>query len=575
VGRQEEKNRYGVHAGDKSIHCSFFFSFYFAAKALPQAQEIKNRYVVPAPPSSNSHTIKSFGFDRPSPDDAVVHAQSGGAGDSAGVPLPIQGLVISDETSPPSTTVISAPSLVDYVPDSELKAACDKAALTDAANPSIKPQIHLVVLGHVDAGKSTLMGRMLFELGRVEEKAVHKAKKEAAAAGKGSFGWAWMLDERPEERARGVTVDVAMSRFETSSRNVVLLDAPGHRDFVPNMISGAAQADAALLVVDGSSGGFESGFALPAPGSTFGGGQTREHAQLARSLGVGQVAVVVTKLDTCGFDQARFDCIRHSMEPFLKSCGFKESSMQWLPAVGPTGENLVTPPQHPALASWYKGPTLAQAIDGFTPPHRLLDRPLRMPVSDVTVKGGNKGTVSVGGKIEGGAMRIGSRIMISPLKEIGIVKSIAVNGHTAAVARAGDSADIAISGIDGAGVHIGSVACHPDFPVSLARTFEAQIVVLDVSIPILKGQQVTLHAHAARGSGHVSRLIAILDGKSGDVTKEKPRCLLKGQTAVVEITTSDHALPLEVFADYKSLGRVALRDGGRTLAVGIVTAVTP
>eukprot|EP00798_Chlamydomonas_sp_ICE-L_P023983 gene23983-9558_t len=200
--------------------------------------------------------------------------------------------------------------------------------------------LHLIVLGHVDAGKSTLMGRLLHDLGVLGKKEAHKNAKESAQAGKASFSWAWALDERPEERSRGVTVDIALHRFQTRRFNVTLMDAPGHRDFVPNMISGATQADAALLLVDGSIGGFEAGFNAGVGGDH---GQTREHAQLARSLGVEQLAVVVSKLDMCDYSQDRFNHIKAAMLPFLtKTCGFKESALQWLPAVGPAGQNLAS-----------------------------------------------------------------------------------------------------------------------------------------------------------------------------------------------------------------------------------------
>ncbi|EFN56452.1 hypothetical protein CHLNCDRAFT_35207 [Chlorella variabilis] len=462
--------------------------------------------------------------------------------------------------------------LSDYRPEGELAAACASAAAAEGAGGGARPRLHLVVLGHVDAGKSTLMGRMLFELGLVPDKAVHKTQREAAASGKGSFAWAWMLDERPEERARGVTVDVAVTRFETPGRNVTLLDAPGHRDFVPNMIAGAAQADAALLIVDGSPGSFEAGFEAAAPGSPAGGGQTREHAQLARSLGVEQVAVVVTKLDTCGFSRERFDLIRAQLEPFLRTCGFREAAVQWLPAVGPTGDNLVKPAADPRLAAWWRGPTLAQAIDAFSPTHRLVEKPLRLPVSDV-VRGGKAG-VTVGGKLEGGALRVGSRVAVMPSGQQAAVKALEVDGKAASLARAGDSADVTLAGIDTTAVGPGSVLCHPDFPVPLVAKFEARVVVLDVAVPILRGQQVTIHAHTARESGHISGLVSLLNGKTGEVQRARPRCLLKGQSAVVEVTPA-RPLCLECYSDYRALGRVALRDGGRTIAVGVVTGCTP
>ncbi|KAL4448191.1 hypothetical protein ABPG75_005410 [Micractinium tetrahymenae] len=588
-----------------------------AAKKLPQAAQIKQQpyQLVPEAAAAAAAGVQRFGFDQPSPDDMVLAAQQKkgpgpaprpynplqhqqqrqqqeaaqqaaqqaqqGPADAA-LAGGMQGLSVGEPAAEPGAAQ-AAPQqqqqqqrgstsrrpLTEYRPEPELAAECERAAAEEAGAGG-KPRLHLVVLGHVDAGKSTLMGRMLYELGLISEKTVHKTQREAQATGKGSFAWAWMLDERPEERARGVTVDVAVTRFETPGRNVTLLDAPGHRDFVPNMIAGAAQADAALLIVDGSPGGFEAGFEPAAPGSAAGGGQTREHAQLARSLGVEQVAVVVTKLDTCDFSRERFDAIKSQLEPFLKTCGFREASIQWLPAVGPTGDNLAKPPADPRLAAWWKGPTLAQAIDAFRPTHRLLERPLRLPVTDVVRSG--KAGVTVGGKLEGGALRPGSRVLIMPSGETSTVKSLEVDSKPTALARAGDSADVTLASIEPNVVGAGSVLCHPDFPVPLVDRFEARMVVLDVAIPVLKGQQVTIHAHTARESGHISGLVSLLNAKTGEVQRARPRCLLKGQSAVVEVTPA-RPLCLEEYAAYRALGRVALRDGGRTIAVGIISSL--
>ncbi|DBA92996.1 TPA: hypothetical protein ACH3X2_003338 [Trebouxia sp. C0005] len=449
----------------------------------------------------------------------------------------------------------------EYQLERDLQAACDALASAEQA----QPKLHLVVLGHVDAGKSTLMGRLLHDLGYVSQKAVHKHEKEAAQAGKASFSWAWLLDERPEERARGVTVDVATTRFQTSQRNVTLLDAPGHRDFVPNMIAGAAQADAALLLVDGSPGGFESGF----EGSAGGGGQTREHAQLARSLGVEQLAVVISKLDTCDFSQQRFQDIEATLLPFLKGCGFRPGSIQWLPAVGPTGQNLVKPPTEPEL-SWFKGPSVVAAINAFKPSERATSKPFRMPITDVFK--GQRGGISVGGKLEGGAVKVGTPVRVMPSNEIGTVRSIEVDGATATLARAGDTADLTLAGVEPAVLNGGAVLCHPEWPVPLASRIIARLLVLDVSRPILRGQQVTLHAHASQETGHMSHLVSLLDCKTFEVSKNKPRCLLKGQSAMVEVTLS-RTMCIETYKDYRALGRVAFRDSGRTIAVGTVIQV--
>ncbi|PNW73613.1 hypothetical protein CHLRE_13g565750v5 [Chlamydomonas reinhardtii] len=480
--------------------------------------------------------------------------------------------------------------VTEYVMEADL--ARDVAAATasessststsGSSSGSSKPPLHLVVLGHVDAGKSSLMGRLLHDLGLVSAKEAHKFQRDAAAAGKGSFAWAWVLDERPEERERGVTMDVAMTRFATNRFAVTLLDAPGHRDFVPNMIAGAAQADAALLLVDGSPGGFEAGFS-EGSGGLHGapGGQTREHAALARSLGIEQMAVVVSKLDTCGYDQSRFESIRAALLPYLKSVGFKESGLQWLPAAGPLGENLVGPPQDPALKAWWGPgrPCVTDAIDAFAPRERAVSRPLRLPVSDVFKS--KTGAVVLGGKLEGGAMRPGSRVVLVPgPAQPFAVRSLEVGGGAANLARAGDSCEVALVAHGGGGggggaidpslVAPGAVLCHADFPAVLVTKFQLRLVVLDVPVPLLRGQAVTLHAHVAREEGHLSALVALLDPRTGEEVKARPRCLTRGQSALVEVTSS-RGLVLEEYAHYRALGRVALREGGRTLAVGVVT----
>ncbi|GBF90939.1 hypothetical protein Rsub_03794 [Raphidocelis subcapitata] len=511
---------------------------------------------------------------------AAADANAGGSGDAAAAA--IGGLSLKGGPSAAAAPAAAAGGgkqrrkLSEYVMEADLSRDVDAALAAElSGGAGQRSSLHLVVAGHVDAGKSTLMGRLLHELGLVSQKEAHKNLKEATQAGKASFSWAWVLDERPEERARGVTVDIAMARFATPRFNVTLLDAPGHRDFVPNMISGAAQADAALLVVDGSIGGFEAGFGAAASHGGGGGGaptagQTREHAQLIRSLGVEQVVVVITKLDTCGCSQERFDAIKAQLLPFLRSCGFKEASLQWLPAAAPSGQNLVAPPDDAKLAAWWRGPTLVQAIDAFVHHGRNAGLPLRLPIHDVTRT--KAGALGVGGKVEAGALRVGSKVMLLPGGEVGAVKSIEVNGQPAQLARAGDSADVQLSGIEPTSAHAGAVLCHPAFPARVAMRVEARLLLLDVPMPILKGASVTVHCHTAREEGVVSALVALLDGKTGAELRQRPRCLLKGQTALVEITPA-RPMVLEEFGELRGLGRLALRDGGSTLAVGIVTRV--
>ena len=413
----------------------------------------------------------------------------------------------------------------------------------------------------------------------MSQRQVHRNQRDAAAAGKASFSWAWALDERPEERERGVTVDVAQARLETGNTTVTLLDAPGHRDFVPNAIAGAAQADAAILVVDAAPGGFETGFAAGA-GAGAGGGQTREHVKLAKSLGVERVVVAVSKMDACGYSRGRFDEIRGVLSPFLATCGFGEDRVAWTPVSGVEGVNLALPNAGPnaELAAWWDGPTLVGAIDALPPVDRGAPLPLRMPVSDV-VAGGSRslGPAAVGGKIEAGSVRKGQKVLVMPAGVLATVRAVVMSGggdgddSNAVVGYAGHAADVGLDGVDPLSLAPGAVLCHPEFPLVPATRMTVRIVTLEtVRVPILVGSQVILHAYAASVEARVSALVAALDPKTGNVTRERPRCLTKNLSAVVELTPVKPVC-VERFDAYKALGRVALRSGGKTVALGVVT----
>ena len=275
-----------------------------------------------------------------------------------------------------------------------------------------KPLINLVVIGHVDAGKSTLMGRLLCDLGHVSQKQMHRNETDSKKTGKSSFLYAWVLDETEEERCRGITMDVASARFETKNRRVQILDAPGHKDFIPNMITGAAAADTALLVIDATKGEFEAGFES--------GGQTREHTMLVRSLGVSTIAVVINKLDNVAWDQERYKDIKDKLKVFLKQTGFKDSDVTFVPCSGLKGENLIKPSSDPKLSSWYNGPCLVDVIDNFKPPERLISKPFRLSIADI-FKGVVSG-VSVSGRIDAGAVAVGNKLVVMPFAENGTVK---------------------------------------------------------------------------------------------------------------------------------------------------------
>lgn len=428
--------------------------------------------------------------------------------------------------------------------------------------------LNLVVIGHVDAGKSTLMGHLLYRLGHVADKDMRKYERDSSKIGKSSFAYAWVLDETGEERSRGITMDVAIRRFATSKRSFTLLDAPGHRDFIPNMISGAAQADVALLVVDSANGEFEAGFEAD--------GQTKEHALLVRSLGVRQLAVAVNKMDTSGWSQSRFDEIVFKLSTFLVSAGFKKSNTTFVPCSGMAGENLLKKSDD-ASCSWYDGPTLVEVLDSFEPPTRPIHLPFRLSVTDFFKGGfgaGSGGSVSVGGRIDAGCVQAGETVVVVPGNVTAVVKSVVVNEESTRWAAAGDSVVLTLTGVELQHLSIGAVLCMPGNLVPLTDRFLAQIVVFDVKIPITNGYPIVLHQQSLSEPGYISKLVSIVDKVTGEITKRNPRHLPKLTTARVEIKTS-RPVCLEPFQTSKELGRILLRKGGETIATGIVLEVFP
>ncbi|KAJ6745241.1 TRANSLATION FACTOR [Salix koriyanagi] len=425
-------------------------------------------------------------------------------------------------------------------------------------------QLNLAIVGHVDSGKSTLSGRLLHLSGRITQKEMHKYEKEAKLQGKGSFAYAWALDESPEERERGITMTVAVAYFDSKKYHVVVLDSPGHKDFVPNMISGATQADAAILVIDASIGGFEAGMDSK--------GQTKEHARLIRSFGVDQIIVAVNKMDSVQYSKDRFDLIGTQLGTFLRSCGFKDSLVSWIPLSAVENQNLVAAPSDVCLSSWYQGSCLLDAIDSLQPPKRDFSKPLLMPICDV-VKSSSQGPVSACGKLEAGALRSGLKVLVMPSGDVGTIRSLERDSQICAVARAGDNVTVSLQGIDGSNVMAGGVLCHPDYPVAVAKHFELKVLVLDfLTIPIVIGSQLEFHIHHAKEAARVVKIISVLDPKTGKVSKKAPRCLTSKQSAIIEVAL-DGTVCAEEFTNSRALGRAFLRTLGKTVAVGIVTRI--
>ncbi|NXC67675.1 HBS1L protein, partial [Anhinga anhinga] len=425
-----------------------------------------------------------------------------------------------------------------------------------------KQLLNLVVIGHVDAGKSTLMGHLLYLLGNVNKRTMHKYEQESKKAGKASFAYAWVLDETGEERERGVTMDVGMTKFETKTKVITLMDAPGHKDFIPNMITGAAQADVAILVVDASRGEFEAGFET--------GGQTREHGLLVRSLGVTQLAVAVNKMDQVNWQQERFQEITSKLGQFLKQAGFKESDVAYIPTSGLGGENLVTRGQSSDLTQWYKGKCLLEQIDSFKPPQRSVDKPFRMCVADVFKDQGSGFCVT--GKIEAGYIQVGERLLAMPPNETCTAKGITLHDEPVDWAAAGDHVSLTLTGMDIIKINVGCVFCDPKEPIKVCTRFRARVLIFNIEVPVTKGFPVLLHYQTVSEPATIRRLLSVLHKSTGEVTKKKPKFLTKGQNALIELQTQ-RPVALELYKDFKELGRFMLRYSGSTIAAGVVTEV--
>ncbi|EFI27667.1 EF Tu GTP binding domain-containing protein [Coprinopsis cinerea okayama7 len=419
------------------------------------------------------------------------------------------------------------------------------------------------------------MGRLLYDLGRLDEKARRANEKGSNNAGKSSFSWAWGLDGTLEERTRGVTMDIALQVLSTPHRQITVLDAPGHKDFIPNMISGASQADCALLVVDSTVGEFESGFER--------GGQTREHLLLVRSLGVTQVVVAVNKLDQVQWSQARYNEIVAALKPFLVQSGYQPSKTSFVPVAAYEGVNLLDRKGDKAseLNQWYRGPTLVDLLDKLEPPTREISSPLRLPISNV-FKGQGQGA-AISGRICAGVVQVGEKLRLLPGDESAVVKSIEVDEESVPWAAAGSNATIQLAGIDSANVNIGGVLCPPTDLIPLATSFLARIIVFDVEVPITAGSSIELYHHSRDVPATATKLLATLDRATGQVVKKNPRVLPKGTSAEIQISlrstsisgapSNVRPIPLEPFSANKDMGRVLIRRGGETIAAGIVLEV--
>jgi elongation factor 1 alpha-like protein len=491
------------------------------------------------------------------------------------------------ETSPKKVSSSSATERANEVVYSKKKISPEMQERLKAQ----KSRLSMVILGHVDAGKSTLMGQVLVQMNMIQQRTVTKYQKQAGEIGKASFALAWIMDEDESERERGVTIDIATKHIATQKHDVTILDAPGHADYVPAMITGAGVSDVGILVISSTRGEFESGFdtATANGGSKGHVGQTREHITLAKGLGVSQLIVAVNKLDAAepAWSQHRFDEIQGRLKPFLKLNGFNLKRVQFVPISGLAGVNIKDSPSKKdpstaGLAEWYQGKTLLEAIDSFEPAKRNIDKPFRFIVSDLYAEG--KGLI-VKGRVVQGLISAGDKVAVLPVGDVATVSRIdhgivcaqstdEFDTERIKVALAGDSCDLIITGIDIARINVGNVLSEASSALrpKIKKKMKAQILVMEeLTVPIVRGSQVLLHMHCLDVPAVISNIISKVNKRDGS-SIPKPRVLTGGSNATVEIKL-DEKICLETYSDCRSLGRFVLRRGGDTVAIGIIEEI--
>jgi len=435
-----------------------------------------------------------------------------------------------------------------------------------------KNHVNVVVIGHVDSGKSTTTGHLIYKCGGIDKRTIEKFEKEASDMGKGSFKYAWVLDKLKAERERGITIDIALWKFETPKFYVTVIDAPGHRDFIKNMITGTSQADCAILIIAAGTGEFEAGISKD--------GQTREHALLAFTLGVKQLIVAVNKMDTTKWSEDRFSEICKEVSSFIKKVGYNPTSVPMVPISGWHGDNMLEASDNmPWYKGWSKevkdkkitGKTLLEAIDAIEPPTRPTDKPLRLPLQDV-YKIGGIGTVPVG-RVETGVIRPGMTVQFSPTGLQTEVKSVEMHHESLTEGLPGDNVGFNIKNVSVKDIRRGFVASDAkNDPAKEAASFVAQVIVLNHPGQVGAGYQPVLDCHTAHIACKFSELLEKIDRRSGKKLEDAPKTIKSGDAAMVKMIPSK-PMCVEAFSDYAPLGRFAVRDMRQTVAVGVIKSV--
>ncbi|KAH8849672.1 Elongation factor 1-alpha, somatic form [Schistosoma japonicum] len=444
--------------------------------------------------------------------------------------------------------------------------------------PSDKEHINIVVIGHVDSGKSTTTGHLIYKCGGIDKRTIDKFEKEACEMGKGSFKYAWVLDKLKAERERGITIDIALWKFCTSKYDVTVIDAPGHRDFIKNMITGTSQADCAILIVAAGVGEFEAGISKN--------GQTREHALLAYTLGVKQLVVAINKMDSTEppFSEDRYKEIIKEVSGYIKKVGYNPAAVPFVPISGWHGDNMI---EKSSNMPWYKGweitrvkdgknvtetgYTLLEALDKMEPPSRPTDKPLRIPLQDV-YKIGGIGTVPVG-RVETGIIRPGMVVTFAPHGLTTEVKSVEMHHEALTEAFPGDNVGFNVKNVSVKDIRRGNVAGDSkNDPPKETESFTAQVIVMNHPGEIKNGYSPVLDCHTAHIACKFNEITEKLDRRSGKKIEDNPKSIKSGDAAIVELVPSK-PLCVETFQQYPPLGRFAVRDMKQTVAVGVIKSV--
>jgi len=438
-----------------------------------------------------------------------------------------------------------------------------------------KIHINIVVIGHVDSGKSTTTGHLIYKCGGIDKRTIEKFEKEAQEMGKGSFKYAWVLDKLKAERERGITIDISLWKFETSKYYITIIDAPGHRDFIKNMITGTSQADCAVLVVAAGVGEFEAGISKN--------GQTREHALLAFTLGVKQLIVGVNKMDSTEppYSEDRFHEIKKEVSAYIKKVGYNPDTVPFVPISGWNGDNMLeASPKMTWFKGWsvkkadkkeYSGITIMDALDNIDPPKRPTDKPLRLPLQDV-YKIGGIGTVPVG-RVETGVLKPGMVVTFAPVNLTTEVKSVEMHHQALEEAQPGDNVGFNIKNVSVKEIRRGNVAGDSkNDPPKETEEYKAQVIILNHPGQISAGYAPVVDCHTSHIACRFRELLEKIDRRTGKKLEDNPPNVKSGDAAIVEMVPQK-PMCVEAFSDYAPLGRFAVRDMRQTVAVGVIKSV--